>query len=117
VLAAGVGVLAVGAVISGVAGVVVTGAVLGVRHLLRDRESLCEAATVGTAAGGLILAGAVLSQYPWRSVDGYVGHSAGVQLLALLSVATLAVSAVAVSPRPRHEPQPAAVSREKIDAQ
>ena len=55
------------------------------RHLLRDREKLCDAVTVGVAAGGLILAGAVLSQNPWRSVDGYVGHSAGVQLLALVS--------------------------------
>jgi arabinofuranan 3-O-arabinosyltransferase len=33
-----------------------------------------------------------LSQNPWRSVDGYAGHSAGVQLLALISVAALAVS-------------------------
>ena len=39
-------------------------------------------------------AGAVLSQNPWRSVDGYAGHSVGVQLLALVSVAMLAASAV-----------------------
>ena len=26
--------------------------------------------TVGVAAGGLILAGAALSRYPWRSVEG-----------------------------------------------
>ena len=51
--------------------------------------------TVTTTAGGLILAGAVLSQNPWRSVDGYVGHSVGVQLLALISVAMLAASVVA----------------------
>jgi hypothetical protein len=38
----------------------------------------------------------VLSQNPWRSVDGYVGHSPGVQLLALISVATLAASVVEV---------------------
>ena len=63
------------------------GAAIGVRYLLRDRPSLCDAITVGTSAGGLILAGAVLSQNPWRSVDGYAGHSAGVQLLALISVA------------------------------
>ena len=73
--------------IAGVAGVVVVGAAMGVRYLLRDRPSLCDAITVGTSAGGLILAGAVLSQNPWRSVDGYAGHSAGVQLLALISVA------------------------------
>ncbi|MFY9921280.1 MAG: hypothetical protein WAL26_23225, partial [Mycobacterium sp.] len=65
---------------------------LGVRHLLRNRPRVCEAVTVGTSAGGLILAGVVLSQNPWRSVDGYAGHSAGVQLLALISVAALAAS-------------------------
>ena len=41
---------------------------------------------------GLILAGAALSRYPWRSVDGYVGHSAGVQALALISLAALTAS-------------------------
>ena len=46
------------------------------RYLLRNRPGCCDAITVGTSAGGLILAGAVLSQNPWRSVDGYVGHSA-----------------------------------------
>ena len=51
---------------------------------------LSEAVAVGTAAGGLTLAGAVLSQNPWRSVDGYAGHSWVVQLLALISVAALA---------------------------
>lgn len=89
-------VLAAGALISGVAGVVVVAAALGVRYLLRRREKLCDAVTVGTAAGGLIIAGAVLSQYPWRSVDGYVGHSTGVQLLALISLAALAASVVEV---------------------
>ena len=93
-VATGLGVLAIGAVVAGVAGVVVVGAALGVRYLLRARPSLSEAITVGTSAGGLILAGAVLSQNPWRSVDGYAGHSAGVQLLALISVATLAASVV-----------------------
>jgi arabinofuranan 3-O-arabinosyltransferase len=93
---ASVAVLAAGAVISGVAGIVVVGAALGVRHLLRAREKLCDAVTVGATAGGLILAGAVLSQNPWRSVDGYVGHSAGVQLLALISVGMLAASVVGV---------------------
>ena len=84
--------LAVGAVIAGIAGVVVVGAAIGVRYLLRNRPRLNDAVTVGTSAGGLILAGAVLSQNPWRSVDGYAGHSAGVQLLALISIAALAAS-------------------------
>jgi arabinofuranan 3-O-arabinosyltransferase len=77
----------------------VIGAALGLRYLLSPREKLCEAVTVGAAAGGLILAGAVLSQNPWRSVDGYVGHSAGVQLLALVSVAMLAASTVTAGRR------------------
>ena len=93
-VATGLGVLAIGVVVAGVAGVVVVGAAMGVRYVLRDRRNLCEAITVGASAGGLILAGAVLSQNPWRSVDGYAGHSAGVQLLALISVGALAASVV-----------------------
>ncbi|MDT5184390.1 MAG: arabinofuranan 3-O-arabinosyltransferase, partial [Mycobacterium sp.] len=54
-------------------------------------------------AGGLILAGAVLSQNPWRSVDGYAGHSAGVQLLALASVAMLAASNVSLYSKTRSD--------------
>ncbi|MGE2725252.1 alpha-(1-_3)-arabinofuranosyltransferase domain-containing protein [Mycolicibacterium pulveris] len=96
-MATTVAVLGVGAVVSGAAGVVVVGAALLVRHVLRNREKLCDAVTVGVSAGGLILAGAVLSQNPWRSVDGYVGHSAGVQFLALTSLAMVAASAVTQS--------------------
>ncbi|MGB1224648.1 MAG: hypothetical protein ACPHCN_10960, partial [Mycobacterium sp.] len=81
-------------VISGVAGAAVAGIALGFRHLLRARETLWQRITVGTAAAGLVLAGAVLSQHPWRSVDGYAGHSAGVQFLTLLSVVAVAVSAL-----------------------
>jgi arabinofuranan 3-O-arabinosyltransferase len=58
----------------------------------------------------------VLSQNPWRSVDGYIGHSPGVQLLALISVATVAASTVAIAPRRRSDLPPASVSRETIDA-
>ena len=94
-----VAVVAAAGVISGIAGVIVGGAALGLRHLLRRREKLCEAVTAALAAGGLISAGAVLSQNPWRSVDGYAGHSVGVQLLALVSVAMLAASAVPTSGR------------------
>ena len=93
-VARGTAVVAAVAVISGLAGVIVAGAAFGIRYLLRRRENLWYTMTVGTAASGLILAGAVLSQNPWRSVDGYVGHTAGVQFLALLSVVAVAVSAV-----------------------
>ena len=42
-------------------------------------------------ACGLILAGAVLSRYPWRSVDGYIGHSPWVQLMALIATGLLTI--------------------------
>jgi arabinofuranan 3-O-arabinosyltransferase len=90
-------VLAAGAVISGLAGVVVVGAALGLRYLLRDRPALCDALTAGPAAAGLILSGALLARHPWRSVPGYAGHSAGVQLLALIAVGVLAASVVSVT--------------------
>jgi arabinofuranan 3-O-arabinosyltransferase len=92
-----VAMLAIGAVISGVAGAAVVGAALGARYLLRARPRLADALTVGAAAGGLILSGAVLSRHPWRSVEGYAGHSAGVQLLALIAVGALAASVTALS--------------------
>jgi len=53
--------------------------------------------TLGITTGGFILAGAVLSRHPWRSVSGYVGHSWGVQLLALIAVAALAASIVPIT--------------------
>src|SRR5262249_3107015 len=94
---AAVAVLAAGAVIAGVAGVVVVGGALGLRYALRHRRA--DGVTVALSAGGLILAGAALSRHPWRSVDGYAGHSANVQLLALISLAMLAASIVALPQR------------------
>lgn len=99
-----VAVLAVTAAISGIVGLAVGGAALAVRYLLRRREKLCEAVTVGVTAGGLVLAGAVLSQNPWRSVDGYVGHTVGVQLLALVSLAMLAASVATMTRRSGRDP-------------
>jgi arabinofuranan 3-O-arabinosyltransferase len=94
---AAVGVLAAGAVIAGVVGAAVAGAALGLRYGLRRRER--ERATVWLSAGGLILAGAALSRHPWRSVDGYAGHSANVQLLVLISLAAVAASVVSLPGR------------------
>jgi arabinofuranan 3-O-arabinosyltransferase len=91
---AAVAMLAAGAMIAGVAGVVVFGAALGMRWVLRNRPRRRDVVTVWLSAGGLIMAGAALSRHPWRSVDGYAGHSAAVQLLALISVAALAASTV-----------------------
>jgi arabinofuranan 3-O-arabinosyltransferase len=93
--------LAAGAVIAGVAGVVVIGAALGLRYARRAQR-----VTILLSAGGLILAGAALSRQPWRSVDGYAGHSANVQLLALISLAVLAASVIDMPDRvrePRNE--------------
>jgi arabinofuranan 3-O-arabinosyltransferase len=89
---AAVAMLAAGAVIAGVVGVAVFGAALGLRWVLRDRPVRRDRVTVGLTASGLILAGAALSRHPWRSVDNYAGHSASVQLLALISLAALAAS-------------------------
>lgn len=100
-LGAGAAVLVVGYLVSGFVGVLVLGAAIGVRHLLRTRPDVSDRLTLGLAAGGLTLAGAVLSRYPWRSVDGYIGHAWGVQLLALISVAALAASVVPISPSRR----------------
>jgi len=87
-------ILVVGAVIAGPAGFVVFGAALGLRWALRTRSHRRDAVTLWLSAGGLALAGAALSRHPWRSVDGYAGHSAWVQLLALISLAALAASTV-----------------------
>ncbi|OBI16930.1 hypothetical protein A5712_24805 [Mycobacterium sp. E2327] len=100
---AAVGVLAAGTAIAGAAGLAVAGAALGLRYAVRRRR---DALTVLLSAGGLILAGAALSRHPWRSVDGYAGHAANVQLLALISLAVLGASIVALpdrAPRPREE--------------
>jgi arabinofuranan 3-O-arabinosyltransferase len=96
--------LAAAGLIAGWGGVVVMGIALGLRYALRRRH--WESLSVVCSAGGLILAGAALSRQPWRSADGYAGHSAGVQLLALISLAVLAASVVAVperAKRPRDE--------------
>lgn len=91
--------LASGALIAGAGGVVVLGAALGLRYAMGGRrwERL---APVGSA-GGLILAGAALSRQPWRSADGYAGHSANIQLLALVSLAVLTASVIVVPDRRR----------------
>lgn len=96
---AAVAVLAAGALIAGAAGFVVVGAALGLRYGLRERWR--DRMSVAAGAGGLVLAGALLSRHPWRSVDGYAGHSANVQLLALISVAAVAASVIALPDRGR----------------
>jgi len=92
VVTATIGLVAAGAVIAGVGGIAVFGAALIAAHLLRHRRDLLDRLTLAVAPAGLILAGALLARYPWRSVDGYIGHSAWVQLPALVAVAALAAS-------------------------
>lgn len=85
-LTAAAGLTAVGAVIAGPVGAAVFGVALAVASRLRRADRLILAAV----PAGLILAGALLSRYPWRSVDGYLGDSPWVQLPALIAVAMLA---------------------------
>ena len=91
-------VVAAGALIAGVAGALVFGAAAALLWRLRSKPtraaSLEKAVTLGGVSCGLILAGAMLSRSPWRSVDGYAGFSAGVQLSALIAVGLLAASVV-----------------------
>ena len=94
---AAVAVLAATPLTAGVVGAVVFGAALGLRWALRHRPRQRDAVTLGLSAGGLILAGAALARHPWRAVDGYAGHSAWVQLLALISLAVVAASVLTPS--------------------
>jgi arabinofuranan 3-O-arabinosyltransferase len=88
------GLLAVGAAIAGVAGLAVFGCALAVGVRMRHRQQDFDRLTLLTVASGVILAGALLSRYPWRSVDGYIGHSPWVQLPALIALGALAASLV-----------------------
>ena len=97
------GMLAAAALIAGAGGVVVFGGALAVTHLLRDRRPVLDRLSLVVVPSGLILAGALLSRYPWRSVDGYIGHSAWVQLFALISLGALAAS---LQPLPRKRSRP-----------
>lgn len=84
--------LAVGALLAGIYGFVVFGAVFVMSYMLRQRPRLSERVLLGLTCGGLIAAGVGLSRQPWRSVDGYVGHSGWIQLLALTAVGALIAS-------------------------
>ena len=86
------GLLAAGTMIGGLAGLAVFAAALTAGLAIRHRRPLFDRLTLFAAPTGLILAGALLSRYPWRSTDGYIGHSAWVQLPALIGIAALAAS-------------------------
>ena len=99
-LTAAIGVIAAGVMLGGIAGAVVFGAALAVGYQLREQPRLRDRITRAAVPAGLILAGALLARYPWRSVDGYIGFSPWVQLPALVAVGALAASAI--TPRPQH---------------
>ena len=101
----GVALVGFGFLVAGFAGLATVGAAIGIRYLLRSQERWLDGWTVIASASGLIGAGAVLSAYPWRSVDGYVGHSPWVQFLALISVAALAASTWDAPTRPQPVPE------------
>jgi arabinofuranan 3-O-arabinosyltransferase len=98
-------VVAAGLLIAGVVGALVFAAAAAGLHALRNSPKWTKAVAVGGTAGGLIVSGAMLSRHPWRSVDGYAGHSAGVQLLALIAVGLLAASVI-VWDRPADSAEP-----------
>ncbi|MET0703809.1 MAG: alpha-(1-_3)-arabinofuranosyltransferase family protein [Mycobacterium sp.] len=102
-------VVVAGALIAGVAGALVFAAATAGLYLLRDRPTWFKRVTLGGTACAFILSGAVLARHPWRAVDGYAGHSAGVQLLALIAVGLLAASLV-IWGRPADSAEPEADS-------
>lgn len=94
------GLLAAGTMLAGPAGLAVFGAALSGAYLLRHRRPALDRLTLFVVPTGMILAGALLSRYPWRSVDGYIGQSGWVQVFALIGLAALAASLLPV-PRMR----------------
>jgi arabinofuranan 3-O-arabinosyltransferase len=82
--------------LSGLVGVGVAVALLASIEVVRRRWGHAAAAKSLVALAGLSFAGAaaLLSKGPWRSVDGYIGHSALIQFCAL--VAVLCVASVAL---------------------
>jgi arabinofuranan 3-O-arabinosyltransferase len=87
-----IGLLAAGAMIAGWAGVAVFGVAFCGAWLLRHRQHLLDRVILTVVPVALILSGGLLSRYPGRSVDGYIGDSAWVQFPALVALAALAVS-------------------------
>lgn len=72
------------------------GGALLIGYLLRGRRRLRDRLTLVAVPAGLIAAGVLLSRYPWRSVDGYIGHSPWVQLPALIALGALSASVLSI---------------------
>ncbi|MFM9035299.1 MAG: alpha-(1-_3)-arabinofuranosyltransferase family protein [Mycobacterium sp.] len=99
------GLLGVGALIAGAGGLAVFGAALAAAAVLRRRHRDADRFALAVVPGGIIVAGALLSRYPWRSVDGYIGYSPWVQLPALVCLGALAASLLPIPRRPRPDPE------------
>lgn len=98
---AAVPVIVTGGLLGGLGGAAVFGAATALLWWLRSRPLWWKRVTLAGTSGGLIVAGAILSRNPWRSVDGYAGFSADVQFWALIAVGLLAASVVMYR-RPDH---------------
>ena len=90
------GVLAAAVVVAGAAGaaVVVVGAAGVVAVARRRGRRAASRLLVGTAGGATMIAMALLSTGPWRSPDGYVGHSYLIQLAALVGLVAVGLAAL-----------------------
>ncbi len=106
------GLLAAGALIGGAGGLAAFAVALAIGVRMRNRQPTFDRLTLFTVPAGLILAGALLSRYPWRSTDGYIGHSPWVQLPALMALGALAASLL---PLPRHERVAAPEPEDPVD--
>ena len=80
--------------LSGSAGIATAAILLTLSYAVRARWGVAASgrSLVAVAGVSFAVAAALLSQGPWRAVDGYVGHSAVIQLCALVSVLCLAVA-------------------------
>ncbi|KAA0017389.1 alpha-(1-_3)-arabinofuranosyltransferase [Antrihabitans cavernicola] len=92
-----VGLLALTTVISGPTGPALTIVLAGAAVLFAATGRSATRVLVGVAGVSAVIAMAVLSRGPWRSPDGYIGHSMWVQLPALIAVIAVGLSAL-VSP-------------------
>ncbi len=93
-----VGLLALTLIIAGPAGPILTLGLAAVSAAIAWRASVAKALRilVGIAGVGAVASAALLSKGPWRSPDGYIGHSLWVQLPVLIAVIAVGLSALPI---------------------
>ena len=86
--------LALSVIVAGVAGPVVVAVVGGGAWYVARRKGTDVAARLLVVVAGVggALSAAALSQGPWRSIDGYVGHAWWVQLPALIAIVAVGLA-------------------------